>query len=540
MQMESREKFPFKRNLSNFISYFITILVLLTSLFIIIIYYYRDSNYTVEILKPANNSLVSGDFSVELLVMGNADILKIYVDDSLIERRALNIGSESSLVSIQKILVISKGLTEKKHLIKAELNKGLFSVKKVSEVSIDFIKFARDSLPLENQTMDKNLEMVLRDLIPDYYVVVDSLRRKYPMVWKYNPIYISIKNKVLDSTKYVNIRTLFKKLFFAIEENLDDEVYYIAHLINVEFYKHSIPFWISFYNRVSSNNYRTTFLLSYKIVRTIKVEIPNGEVEVLVITRLDKLNRVERFLGMQVPETPVPLVIEERIKEEAESIIDFIKNRQNSLMEFRGLYYFSQPSYNLQLRQMVRMSLIDVFGRKTSKSLIEEYLTSSTAYHETNHYLNTVTCVQMSVIIQDVLNYFVKKQRNGSNDHFVLKDPARIKNYYYLASLANEEVSSYLFQISHSKELSKYLLYKMTDYMLKYDYNELGLHWIAKVVLFLIGNEFGFVSGDFLFKDYPENEAQWLELSKKIIEQKPVLIVEKAKQAFLKQFMIAQ
>lgn len=536
--MGLKNKAPVKQNFSNIISYFATALVLLTSLFIIIIYYYRDSNYTVEILKPANNSLVTGDFSVELLVTGNADVLRIYVDDSLIERRALNIGSESARLSIQKFLIVSKELTENKHAIKAELDRGLLSVKKISEVNVDYIKFQKDTLPIRNQNLDKNLEMVFKDLIPDYYVVVDSLRRKYPVVWKYNPIYTSIKNKVLDSTKYVNIRTLFRKMFFAVEENLDDEIYYIAHLINVELYKHSIPFWISFYNRVSNNNYRTTFLLSYKIIRTIKIEIPNGEVEVLVITRIDKLNRVERFLGMQVPETPVPLVIEERIKEEADAVIDFINNRQNAIKEFKGLYYFSPPSYNLQLRQVVRMGLIDVFGKKPSKSTIEEFLTLSTAYHETNHYLNTVTCVQMSSIIQDVLNYFVKKQRSDSSDHSALRDLSRIRNLYYLASLANEEVSSYLYQISHSRELSRYLLYKMTDYMLKYDSNELGLHWISKVVLFLIGSEYGFVTSDLLFKDYQENEFHWLELTKKIIEQEPESIVENARQAFLKQFVI--
>ncbi|MGB9696974.1 MAG: hypothetical protein ACP5P3_07510 [Ignavibacteria bacterium] len=535
-----KNRVPVKWNLNNIISYFATILVLFTSLFIIIVYYYRDSNYTVEILKPANNGLISGDFSVELLVMGNADVLRIYIDDSLVERRALNIGPESAQASIQKILMTSKGLTEKKHIIRAELDRGLLSVKKVSEINIDYIKFERDTLSIRNQNLDKNLEMVFRDLIPDYYVVLDSLRRKYPVVWKYNPIYTGIKNKILDSTKYINIRTLFRKMFFALEENLDDEIYYIAHLINVELYKHSIPFWISFYNRISNNNYRTTFLLSYKIVRTMKVEIPNGEVEVLVITRLDKLNRVERFLGMQVPETPVPLVIEERIQEEANAIIDFINDRQNSIKEFRGLYYFSQPSYNLHLRQMVRRSLIDVFGKKPSKSIIEEFLTLSTAYHETNHYLNTITCVQMSSIIQDVLNYFVKKQKESSVESSTFKDPPRIRNLYYFASLANEEVSSYLYQISRSRELSKYLLYKMIDCMLKYDYNELGLHWIAKVVLFLIGNEYGFVTGDLLFKNYPENETQWLELAKKIIEQKPESIVEKTTQAFLKQFVIIQ
>lgn len=537
--MDLKRQIFAKRNFGNIISYFATVLVLFTSLFIIIIYYYRDSSYTVEILKPANNSLVSGDFSVELLVMGNADVLKIYVDDSLVERRALNIGSESARASIQKILMVSKGLTEKKHIIRAELNRGLLSVKKISEVNVDYIKFERDTLAVTNQDINKNLEIVFKDLIPDYYIVVDSLRRKFPVEWKYNPTYINIKNKILDSTKYINVQTLFRKMFFALEENLDDEIYYIAHLINVELYKHSIPFWISFYNRVS-NNYRTTFLLSYKIVRTMKIEIPNGEVEVLVITRLDKLNRVERFLGMQVPETPVPLVIEERIKEEADAIIDFINNSQNSIKEFRGFYYFSQPSYNLYLRRIIRMSLIDVFGKKPFKPTIEEFLTLSTAYHETNHYLNTVTCVQMSTIIQDVLNYFVKKQRDSSTEPFTFKDPSRIRNLYYLASLANEEVSSYLYQISHSKELSRYLLYKMTDYMLKYDYNELGLHWISKVVLFLIGNEYGFVKSDLLFKDYLENETQWLELARKIIEQKPDSIVEKATQAFLKQFVIIQ
>ncbi|MBM4158216.1 MAG: hypothetical protein FJ216_05480 [Ignavibacteria bacterium] len=478
--------------------------------------------YRIEILHPADSSLIASDFFITVSICGKPvpDILEIKIDENTIETIHLDElnWNERNCATLYNFKIDISNIKSGNHILTARVKDNLLPASE--KYSITFEK--KDFKPFEKEADSSEIskiESFFTNELPDLIVTLNNTRLRHPDKWTEREEYKQIKDSVFNYKIPISVLERIKSLIENIEKKSSPkEIKKEGDYLNIELCNNGYPFWTLMYEYRFDRGDIASILLTYKIIERMNLEIEGMKEQAYVLKRLDNINRVELFLGKQINETPAAIILENKIRELSDRLkIIYAGRRIEQLRTMRDMLYFGVPVSTLDFFVKSINSEVEQEMKDTSMqkyNTIEEKLYNMckkpTVYHELRHLEDFKNGIALSNTSRIILDNFIESNpiKYHSIDNYIEYE----KFCYNSIVDINLELSAYLYELAYASGLRKYLLIKLANFILNKQYINTPEHWASKAILWLLARKNNMTDKNFLLPNQYINRDEWKEI----------------------------